>query len=70
MRTCWVCHIWRQAAENRIIILYVNNFGCKVLDGKLEYDWESDENKAAVQKRVGLLLRGCSCIIAVLLLDV
>ena len=63
MLTCWVCHIilWRQATENRIIILDVNNIiGCKVIDGKLEYDWEFDEHKAAVQKRFGLLLRGCS----------
>ena len=31
------------------------------MEGKLECDWESPQNQAAVRERVGLLFRGCSC---------
>ena len=44
-----------------MIIPDVSDFGWKVLDGTLQYDWESYENRMAVQQRVGFLLRGCSC---------
>ena len=53
--------MWSQAADNHMIIPDVSDFGWKVLDGTLQYDWESYENRMAVQQRVGFLLRGCSC---------
>ena len=61
LRTCWVSHMWSQAADNHMIIPDVSDFGWKVLDGTLQYDWESYENRMAVQQRVGFLLRECSC---------
>ena len=60
-QTCWVSHTWSQAAQPHMTILDVTRYGWKISGGKLEFDWESDENRAAVQNRVGLLFRGCSC---------
>ena len=42
-------------------ILELARCSWKVDEGRLEFDWESDKNRAAVQERVGLLFRGCSC---------
>ena len=39
----------------------LTKYGWKVVEGKLECDWESPQNQAAVRERVGLLFRGCSC---------
>ena len=60
-RTCWVFHMWSQAAQTHMTILELARCGWKVDEGRLEFDWESDKNRAAVQERVGLLFRGCSC---------
>ena len=38
-----------------------NPYGWKIVDGKLECDWESVGNREAVRQQVGLLFRGCSC---------
>ena len=35
--------------------------GWKVVDNKLECDWESEDNMKSVRDRVGLLFKGCSC---------
>ena len=43
------------------VLSEVAQYGWKVVEGKLECDWESDENQTAVRERVGLLFRGCSC---------
>ena len=42
-------------------LLDLTTYGWKVVEGKLECDWESFQNQAAVRERVGLLFRGCSC---------
>ena len=33
--------------------------GWRIVDGKLECDWESIENQVAIRKQVGLRFRGC-----------
>lgn len=60
-RTCWVSQMWGEATKNKTTLPDVNDFGWKMSEGRLQYDWESDENRIAVQERVGFLLRGCSC---------
>ena len=42
-------------------LLDLNEYGWMIVDGKLEYDWESQENIKATRDRVGLLFKGCSC---------
>ena len=60
-RTCWVSNMWSQATKNQMVLLDLTQCGWKIVDDKLEIDWESDENLSAVRERVGLLFRGCSC---------
>ena len=60
-RTCWVSNMWNQAARNHMRLLDITQYGWKIVDGKLECDWESVENREAVRQQVGLLFRGCSC---------
>ena len=38
----------------------ITEYGWKIVKGKLECDWDSVENMAAVKERVGLLFKGCS----------
>ena len=45
---------------NHVTLLDLTQYGWKVIDGKLECDWESEENQTARRERVGLLFRGCS----------
>ena len=61
LRTCWVSSMWSQATQKHMSLLDLTQYGWKVVEGKLECDWESDENQTAVRERVGLLFRGCSC---------
>jgi len=42
-------------------LLELTVYGWKVVEGKLECDWDSEENLAAVRKCVMLLFKGCSC---------
>ena len=60
-RTCWVSDMWNQAARNHMRLLDITQYGWKIVDGKLECDWESVENREAVRQQLGLLFRGCSC---------
>ena len=60
-RTCWVSNMWNQAASNHMRLLDLTQYGWKIVDGKLECDWDSIENREAVKHQLGLLFRGCSC---------
>ena len=60
-RTCWVSNMWKQAVSNHMRVLDLTQHGWKIVDGKLECDWESVGNREAVRQQVGLLFRGCSC---------
>ena len=42
-------------------LLDLPQYGWKIVDGKLECDWDSVENREAVRYQLGLLFRGCSC---------
>ena len=42
-------------------LLDLTQYGWKIIDGKLECDWESVGNRETVRQQVGLLFRGCSC---------
>ena len=53
--------MWSQATRNHMALLDLTQYGWKIVQGKLECDWESDENQTAVSEQVGLLFRGCSC---------
>ena len=53
--------MWSQATLNHMTLLDLTQYGWKVVEGRLECDWESEENQTAVRERIGLLFRGCSC---------
>ena len=36
-------------------LLDITHYGWKIIDGKLECDWESVENREAVRQQLGLL---------------
>ena len=42
-------------------LLDLTQYCWKIVDGKLECDWESVENREAVRYQLDLLFRGCSC---------
>ena len=46
---------------NNMILPDLTDYGWKNIDGKLECDWDSEENFTAVRNRVSLLFKGCSC---------
>ena len=48
-RTCWVSNMWNQAASNHMRLLDLSQYCWKIVDGKLECDWESVENREAVR---------------------
>ena len=54
-------NMWNQAACNSMALLDLTQYGWKIVDGKLECDWESVENREDVQQQLGLLFRGCPC---------
>ena len=53
--------MWNQAGRNHVRLLDMTQYGWKIVDGKLECDWESVENREAVREQLGVLFRGCSC---------
>ena len=57
-KTCWV---WNTRLPVIMRLLDLTQYGWKIVDGKLECDWESVGNREAVRQQVGLLFQGCSC---------
>jgi hypothetical protein len=53
--------MWRQADRNTMQVADITTCGWNVTDGILSIDWDSDENRAAVNERVLLLTKGCKC---------
>lgn len=60
-RSCWVINMWRQADRNTMQVADITTCGWNVIDGILSIDWDSEENRAAVNERVLLLTKGCQC---------
>ena len=60
-RSCWVLHMWRQAADNMVVLAPLAGNGWIKEDGKFLIDWDSKDNMHAVRQRVDLLLKGCAC---------
>ena len=48
-RTCWVSNMWNQDASNHMRLLDLTQYCWKIVDGKLECDWESVENRETVR---------------------
>ena len=46
-RTCLVSDMWNQAAINHMRWLDITQYGWEIVDGKLEWDWESVENRSS-----------------------
>ena len=42
-RTCWVSNMWIQATSNHMSLLDITQYGWRIVDGKLDCDWESVE---------------------------
>ena len=54
--------IYILATKNNLILPYLTDYGWKIIDGKLECDWDSEEKYfTAVRNPVRLLFKGCSC---------
>ena len=60
-RTCWVLDMWKKANNNQMVLHPLANFGWKVTDESLTFDWDSENNMEAVRQRVIQLLKGCKC---------
>ena len=53
--------MWGQANNERLQLKPLTNFGWKIEDEDLLYDWDSEENMSKVRERVYTLTRGCHC---------
>ncbi len=61
-RSCWVMDMWRRQADHTEIILQsLTQYGWKLNNKKLTFDWDSEKNMNLVQERVNKLLKGCKC---------
>ena len=60
-RTCWVLDMWKKANNNHMVLHPLANFGWKVTNESLTFDWDSGNNMEAVRQRVIQLLKGCKC---------
>jgi len=56
--TCWVLDMWKAANNNHMVLHSLANFGWKVTDESLTFDWDSESNMEAVRQRVIQLLKG------------
>ena len=62
LRTLWVVKMWSQAQSNTMILPPLQGHGWKRQEsGRIEIDWDSEENIKKVKDRVQLLLKGCNC---------
>ena len=60
-RTCWVLDMWNKADCNHMVLNPLTDFGWKVTEESLTFDWDSECNMEAVRQRVIQLLEGCKC---------
>ena len=60
-RACWVIDMWHQSNRNIMELKHLTDFGWIIEGDTLTFDWDSQENFAAVQQRVASLIRGCKC---------
>ena len=60
-RVCWVLDMWSQADRNTMAPKPVSEYGWKIIEGTLAFDWDSDSNMDAIRERVAGLLKGCGC---------
>ena len=60
-RSCWVIQMWNQLEHNNMEVMPVADYGWKIAYGKLAIDWDAIENTRAIQRRVGMLTKGCKC---------
>ena len=60
-RTCWVIDMWSQSCDSHMVLKPLTEYGWRLQDGELLYDWDSEENRAAVRQRVQTLTKGCHC---------
>lgn len=60
-RACWVIDMWHQSNRNIMELKHLTDFGRIIEGDTLTFDWDSQENVAAVQQRVASLIRGCKC---------
>ena len=59
--SCWVSTLWSKANSNKLALPDIINCGWKVENGKLEFEWDSEENMKQIRHRVHLLFKGCTC---------
>ena len=60
-RTCWVIDMWSQSCESHMVLKPLTEYGWRIEEGELYYDWDSEENMVAVRNRVDALTKGCHC---------
>ena len=56
LRTCWVSHMWSQAADNHMIIPDVSDFGwmghCSMIGNHTRTEWQSNREWASYSEGV------------------
>lgn len=61
MRSCWVMHLWRQADMNNMTLKPMTDYGWAIVNGNLTVQWDTEENLKAIQDRMMILTKGCTC---------
>ena len=60
-RTCWVINMWSQSCQSHMVLAPLTEFGWRIEEDELHFNWDSEENMAAVRERVETLTKGCHC---------
>ena len=60
-RTCWVINMWSQSCQPHMVLGPLTEFGWRIEEDELLFNWDSEENIAAVRGRVEALTKGCHC---------
>ena len=60
-RVCWVVDMWRQVNTHNLCLQPMTEYGWRLENDTLIYDWDSEANMAEIKQRVSMLLKGCKC---------
>ena len=60
-RTCWVINMWSQSCQPHMVLGPLTEFGWRIEEDELLFNWDSEENIAAVRGRVEALTKGRHC---------
>ena len=61
LRSIYVSIMWQQADQSHIVMPHLELYGWQIIDGLLQFDWDSAENMSKIKERVAFLMKGCGC---------